>query len=80
MRVSVDKDDKGYGVNAYKYEVMLNGKIIDNCITADEGEGYCIIYVKNSNGEYQLNDQRTSIQRDIVYGDVKLVHLLKDVD
>ena len=80
MKVSVDKDDKGYGVNAYKYEVMLNGKIIDNCITADEDEGYCVIYVEDSNGEYQLNIHGTSIQRDIVYGDVKLIHLLKEVD
>ena len=75
MRVSVDKDDEGYVIDSSLYEVQFNGKLINNCITADEEKGFCLVYSKKNNGNYAIIGD--AIAKKIIYGDVKLIHNLR---
>jgi len=44
VRASVDPADKGYKKDHYNYEVYLDGILLPNCITADEEEGWALVY------------------------------------
>jgi len=41
MRISIEETDPGYLENAYsmKIEVLCDGVVVENCITADEEHG-----------------------------------------
>jgi len=49
MRLSVSKDDPGYHINATKYRAYLDGKYVDEYITADEEKGYILKYKLDEN-------------------------------
>lgn len=52
MRVSVDRDDCGYNeiVRVAVSEIILDGQVMQNCITADEELGYVKAYVHDMDG------------------------------
>lgn len=43
LRVSTDKNDPGYHATAAQFEVRLDGRRIDNWVTADTEEGRVVI-------------------------------------
>ena len=43
MRKSVLRLDPGYDIEAHLYEVFFDGEILDNCLTADEDEGFVLV-------------------------------------
>lgn len=54
MRISSDENDLGY-LNydpKTKYEIFLNGDKQDNVITADEENGYLLLYTLDLKGKY----------------------------
>ena len=54
MRVSVDKNDRGYTELSSAYNVYINGKINTDCITVDEETGYVLCHEKGVEPNYTL--------------------------
>ena len=55
MRISVLKDDPGYDSKAAgNYSVMFNGKLVEDCVTADSNEGWIITCAKDNDGNIIL--------------------------
>ena len=52
MRISVNKNDKGFREDVFMYEAFLNGNLVKDCITADEERGVVICYARNTKGEF----------------------------
>lgn len=72
MRVSIRQDDPGYKQDAYMFEVLLNGNMVQDCFTADEEKGEAHVYVTNVDGSLQLDDD-TGLPREMVlHGTVRV--------
>jgi hypothetical protein len=71
MRLSVDKSDPGYSINAYNHEAYLDGVKVNHCVTADEelGEVTLHIYV---DGHPKLNLNRDKVLTEIKKGKVEI--------
>lgn len=55
MRISVDKNDPGYNPEYYLVrEVLLDGKGVNNCVTADEELDYLEVYVSPHSRDIEL--------------------------
>lgn len=77
MRLSVRKTDPGYHKNASKYRPYLNGTKVKECFTADEDLGYIWVHKTDGNGKILLNESKTDILTEQLFGEVEL-RLLKD--
>lgn len=71
MRVSTQKDDPGFREDTYRFEVFLNGKRLDNCITADEEQMYVWVYKKGEDGKLSVDDYGRFIEEKLI-GAVKI--------
>lgn len=52
MRISVDKDDAAYdyGFASMVYQIIFDGEVITDCITADDVKGEVLRYVTSIPG------------------------------
>jgi len=73
MRVSTDKNDKGYIYDAYNHYVFLDGVELKHCFTADEelGEAHC--YVVDKDDKLVIDDSGENIKTEILKGKVKII-------
>lgn len=71
MRLSVDKNDAGYSVVAFNAAVLLDGKPIKFCVTADDEHGWCRVYKTDATGKFYLEDGY--IAEEVLYGDVVIM-------
>ena len=67
MRVSVLEDDIGYKKDFYNYKPFLDGVALDNCLTADEEKGECLIHPR----PFRL-DGYGELVREILTGRVRI--------
>lgn len=75
MRVSCNKSDPGY-VNFRGYgahEVLLNGSVVSEAITADDDRGEVIRLARDEYGEFIFNDARDDLLTELVRGKVEIV-------
>jgi hypothetical protein len=72
MRLSAKKGDPGYTRSTYGATVLLDGKEIKDVLTADEEAGYVVVYLRNSEGHFMLNDTRTEIVSKSLHGSVQI--------
>ena len=70
MRVSVDKDDPGFVPEHQRLsvKVIFNG-IERHVITADE-ESFIVVFQRDANGRYVLDEGRKDLKRETLFGDV----------
>ncbi len=73
MRISVRKDDPGYHPQAVGCRVVLNGKEIERCFTADEEAGEAFCYATDANGDCILNQARDGVVEIIYKGKVEII-------
>lgn len=73
MRVSVDKNDKGYVEDSWAYQPYLNGEKVSFCITADEEEGIVLVEEYDENGKVVLDERCENIRTKILRGEVKII-------
>jgi hypothetical protein len=71
MRVSVKKDDPGYREDAWRFHVLLDGKQLDCCFTADEDLGEAWVWEKGADGLLVVKDNQPVVKR--LTGEVKLI-------
>ena len=64
MIVSVDK--------CPFYKVYLNGNELTNCYYADDERGEAECYLRDENGNYALNAERTEVVREKCFGHVEI--------
>lgn len=73
MRVSVDKADPGYRVDAYQFQAFLDGQEISTrCVTADEDVGEVVVFVLDEQGNLQVNEQRDAVVKETLRGKVEI--------
>lgn len=48
MRISILKNDPDFTKKGFMYTVKLNGKHLDNCVTADDEKGEVLVRNKTS--------------------------------
>lgn len=74
MRVSVDKDDKGYSPYAHHVidKVYLNGVELTHIVTADDEAGLVVFYCTDDEGKYLLDDDEKLVTGTLT-GDVEIV-------
>jgi hypothetical protein len=63
VRLSVIEADIGYSPDARLIKPYLNGKRLYNCITADDEEGWCDVYVTDVNGSKIVDGDELKIER-----------------
>lgn len=69
MRVSIDPMDKNYVVGVTHIDAYVNNVLIQNCITADEEQGYVIAF-KRKPGSQIYESLNGVAQRERVEGKV----------
>jgi hypothetical protein len=74
MRVSCDSSDPGYAnFQGYgKHEVLLNGIVVPEAITADEERGEIVRWARDEFGVWII-DEREWLVRELVRGKVEIV-------
>ena len=73
MRVSVDKHDPGYApILVGRVKVFVDGHERSGVITADEEARMLVVACVNERGVHQLNNDRTEVKRETVYGHVRI--------
>jgi len=71
--MSVNKNDESYNPNAqWGWQPFLNGEKVKDCFTADEDLGYVMVHKRDSDGKIMLNDNKTEILTDRLFGKVEL--------
>ena len=78
MRVSVDKEDKGFTRNAPFLTIKLDGVEQKNCITADDELGEIVRY-KSKDGELVVNRIDRLICKERLNGKVEIISNLDEV-
>ncbi len=73
MRLSCNLSDPGFSPECFKFDIFFNGEILNNCITADEEEGFALVYRTDENGRYTLNENNTEILKDILEGCIRII-------
>lgn len=71
MRISMNKNDRGFTKEGEFYSIYLNNKEITGVITADEEEKYIIAYCKKPNGDYII--EKDYIKTEKLFGRVKII-------
>ena len=56
MRLSVNKQDKGYHQNAHKYEVYVDDVLLKDCETVDIDKAEAVIFPRDKNGFLQARN------------------------
>lgn len=74
MRVSVRKDDPGYKnfFGVILYEAYLDGKKVENVVTADEETGEVFFHARDEHGEFILNEAKDAIIEKRLTGKVEI--------
>jgi hypothetical protein len=75
VRVSCDTSDPGY-INFCGYgahEVLLNGSVVREAITADDDRGEVIRWARDEHGEFVFNDARDELLTELLRGKVEIV-------
>lgn len=73
MRVSVDSNDPGWTPHLIGHvKVFFEGAERRYVFTADEEKRMCIVYVLDDNGNLMLNESRTEILTETIYGHVRI--------
>jgi hypothetical protein len=76
MRVSTDKTDPGYVSVASLFQVRHDGKVIDNWVTADTGEGRLVCYgVKGGPTVITRGDPTRALTYEMPKGEVVIVRV-----
>jgi hypothetical protein len=70
VRISVEKDDRGYDPNHLRAHVFLNDVELLDCITADDELGECYCYARDASGNFLTAGD--TIQREFRYGKVRI--------
>lgn len=73
MRLSANEEDPGYKPELFNANIKLDGKIIDSVITADEEEGFVLAYVKDSNGKYEIDEEKQTLVQKRLEGKVEII-------
>ena len=72
MRLSIFKDDPGYPGYYPIADVLVDGKPVSHCVTADEELGLAICQALDSDGEIMLTDDGEDVLLMERYGEVKI--------
>ena len=72
MRVSIIKQDIGHNPEAWKYSVYLDGKRMEYVFTADEKEGYIVVFDPDMAGSFMKGKPEQSVMKQLD-GVVKIV-------
>lgn len=72
MRSSTDKTDPGFDPDAWSKGLIitLNGRVVRDCVTADEERGEVWCLVRSPKGGFELTADRTEVRRICHYGKV----------
>lgn len=73
MRMSVKKNDSGYHKRAHSFKVLLDGKYLQDCFTADEDKGYVLINKRDKNGQLLLNKDKTELITEKIFGKIEIM-------
>lgn len=75
MRVTVDPNDADFiGVqNLGRFKVLFNGVALDDCVEADDAQGYAVVYLRDDNGHVLVDRQRQAAVRQRVNGRIEIV-------
>ena len=77
MRKSVKQNDSGYDCNAQRYKILLDGKILLDCFTADEEKKEAWVYKKDKEGHYIIKDGE--LEKECLYGKVEIVEAWRPI-
>ena len=82
MRISCIEGDPGYVEWAHRLpvRVLIDGVERKGVLTADEGKRMAVILRQDESGSFVLNEDRTEVVRDIVYGDVAIIPIPKPIE
>lgn len=58
MRLSAYKTDRGYSAEAHRYEVLLDGVPLPDCMTADEEQGVAVVFMRDADGNLMHDGAR----------------------
>lgn len=72
MRVSVDKDDPGYSPLLIGCKVFYEGYERSHVFTADEEKRTAVVAKLDSRGGVCLNKTRDDIEKETIYGHVRI--------
>jgi len=74
MRISTVLGDSGYvdPSRIFNIKVYFNDVVINNCVTADEENGYVICYETDADGNYILDESLMDISKVTRRGKVKV--------
>lgn len=70
MRLSVYTTDRGYAADAYRYEVLLDGIPLRDCVTADEEQGTATVHMRDSDGKLMAECGRA--REKTMFGEVRI--------
>lgn len=70
MRLSVYRTDRGYSAEAYRYEVLLDGVPLHDCVVADEEQGAATVYMRDADGNLMHDGSR--VREKTMFGDVRI--------
>lgn len=78
MRVSCDSSDPGYAnyLGYGKHEVLLNGIVVPEAITADEERGEIVRWARDEFGEWVVDG--SDLVRELVRGKVEVVSAFRE--
>jgi hypothetical protein len=64
MRKSVLHNDPGYDPDAFSYQVYLDGKRLDKCVTADEEKGEAVVWLSDDNYGLKTLSGKVELRRE----------------
>lgn len=73
MRISCLHDDPGIHTIDFKGKILLDGEEVKNVITADEEEGYILVYARDPNGEIIINHSAGYAVKKALHGEVNII-------
>jgi len=75
MRVSTNQSDPGYRGDWIigLFSVVVDGKRVPNCVTADECEGVAVQAASDADGRFLLNASCEGVELKEVRGSVRIV-------
>lgn len=80
MRLSIDEIgvyDEDRQALTLRAKIYLDGKFIEKCVTADEEQGYIVVYISPEDPRFaeELQKQKQALDwpKETLYGSVKIV-------
>jgi hypothetical protein len=74
-RLSVDKSDPGYSADIVRYQPYLNGFRSKWVVTADEEQGYALLYATDDAGRAVIDPNTRRVVTEEFHGLVRLKRL-----